>query len=211
MIARGLALTLLSLAGCGGALPVAPLDGGAGATDGGGAGATDGGGSTLACGRTSANPNPSDGFATAKWAIVGSWVGNATLPPAWVGPSPYGVEFSFRADGTYTARTIDGSGQLPLYYDRNPEQDRYELVDLHANGDVSGNIYLEWLTSADELRVIRFDATQTHLHLEYYHFGMYGPIVYELDCDPAADTTPWDMTMQTAMPMDMAAPSDLAL
>ncbi|MCU1276985.1 MAG: hypothetical protein JWM53_531 [bacterium] len=207
MTAEAAAITLLAaFVGCGGALPTGKDDGSSGG--GGDGGSSDG--STLACGRTATNPNPSEPFASAQWAIVGTWVGTATLPPGWVGQSTYAVEISFRADGTYTARTIDGSGETPFYYDRNPEQDRYELVDLHANGDVSGNIYLEWLTSSDDLRAIRFDATQTHLHFEFYHFNTYGPIVYELDCNPQVDTTVWDMTITPMPPLDMAVPADMA-
>lgn len=195
-------MLLGAVVGCGGALPTGGPGGGGGG-GGGGAGGSDGF-TPLACGRTTPNPKPSDPFATAQWAMVGTWVGTATIPPGWVGAPSYNVEISFRADGSYTARTVDGSGEDPFYYDRNPEQDRYELVDLHANGEVSGNLYLEWLTSPDQLRALRFDATQTHLHFEFYHFDTYGPIVYELDCNPQVDPTVFDMTTTPMPPADMA-------
>jgi hypothetical protein len=195
------ALATLLVVGCGGGVPVGGDGGG-----GGGGGDVDMSiptGQPLACGRTSPNPKPGDTFATGQWALVATWNGAATLPGGWLGPSPYQVEISFRADGTYTAQTTDGSNVLPFYYDKNPEQGRYELVDLHANGDVSGNIYLDWSSSPDQLNAIRFNATQTHVHFEYFHGG-YGPVVYELDCAAQVDPTIWDMT---AVPMD---PADLA-
>lgn len=187
-----------ALGGCGGSLP----DG----ADGGGDA-----GEPLACGRM-ANPKPSDPLATTQWAMVTSWVGTATLPQGWVGQNPFGVEITFHADGTYRARSIDGSGQVPFYYDQNPDDGRYDLL-LHSNGDVTGEIYLDGGMRADELRVLRFDALQTRLHIEYYQLGGYGPIVYELGCDPQADTTPWDMTAPPPPPLiDMAfTPADLAL
>lgn len=192
-----------ALGGCGGAIP----DGRAGSDGDGGSDAGD----TLACGRM-ANPKPSDPLATTQWAMVSSWVGTATLPQGWTGQNPFGVELTFHADGTYRARSIDGSGQVPFYYDQNPDDGRYDLL-LHSNGDVTGEIYLDGGMRADELSVLRFDALQTHLHIEYYQLGGYGPIVYELGCDPQADTTPWDMTSSPPPPiMDMAfTPADLAL
>ena len=205
MTTKAAAIVLLAaFVGCGGALPVGKGDGGSG----GGGG---GGGPQLACGRTTANPNPSDPFGTAQWAIAGSWVGSATLPQGWVGPSPYSVEITFRADGTDTARIIDGSGQVPFYYDHNPDDGHYELTDVRANGDMDGDIYLDGGATFGNLNSIRFDATQTHLQFEFYA-STYGPIVYDLACDPQADTTSWDMAMwPTPPPMDMAAPqSDLA-
>jgi hypothetical protein len=135
------------------------------------------------CGRATPNPSPRDPLATARYGLVATWDGTATIPPGWVPPGPYSVEFVFAADGTYSARTVDNSGGNPLYYDKSAEKDRYELIDVHANGDVSGNIYLEWLTSPDDMKAIRFNAALSHLHFEYFHFG-YGPVVYELDCAP---------------------------
>ena len=202
-----------ALAGCGGALPDRG-DGGAGGGGAGGGGTGGGGGDagmTLACGRA-ANPKPSDALATTQWALGTSWVGTATLPQGWTGQNPFGVELTFHADGTYRARSIDGSGQVPFYYDQNPDDGRYDLL-LHSNGDVTGEIYLDGAMRADSLSVIRFDAVQAHLHIEYYQLGGYGPIVYELGCDPQADTTPWDMTAPPPPPiMDLAVtPADLAL
>jgi hypothetical protein len=195
-----------ALGGCGGSLPDG-ADGGAGS---GGAGAGSDGGDTLACGRM-ANPQPSDPLATTQWAMVTSWVGTATLPQGWTGQNPFGVEITFHADRTYRARSIDGSGQVPFYYDQNPDDGRFDLL-LHSNGVVTGEIYLDGGMRADALSVLRFDALQTHLHIEYYQLGGYGPIVYELGCDPQADTTPWDMTPPPPPPiMDMAVtPADLA-
>lgn len=141
----------------------------------------DTGATAARCGRTQPDPGPGDGFARAKYAMVAIWNGTATTP--WV--APYKVEISFAADGSYEAHTVDHSAVsyavTPFYYDRDPEHDRYELLDLLANGDATGNIYLEWLPSPDDLKAIRFNGDLTHLHFEYYHFG-YGPVVYELDC-----------------------------
>jgi len=152
-----------ALGGCGGALPDG-ADGGAGS---GGAGGGSDGGDALACGRM-ANPKPSDPLATTQWAMVTSWVGTATLPQGWTGQNPFGVEITFRADGRYRARSIDGSGQLPFYYDQNPDDGRYDLL-LHSNGDVTGEIYLDGGMRADALSVLRFDAVQMHLHISVGH------------------------------------------
>jgi len=156
-------------------------------------------------------PGPSALVVALMEPLVVSLVGTATLPQGWTGQNPFGVELTFHADGTYRARSIDGSGQVPFYYDQNPDDGRYDLL-LHSNGDVTGEIYLDGGMRADELRVLRFDALQTHLHIEYWQLGGYGPIVYELACDPDADTTPWDMTMPPpSPPIDMAVPiNDLA-
>jgi hypothetical protein len=193
-------MLLGALVGCGGALP-----------DGSGDGGGDGGGAPLACGRTTANPNPSDAFVTAQWAIVGSWVGTAALPAGWTGASPYSVEITFHTDGTFLARIIDGSGQVPFYYDHDPDIGHYELIDVRASGGVDGDIYLDGGNTFGNLRTIHFDATQTHLQFNFFA-DTYGPIVYDLACDPQADATPWDMApWPTPPPMDMAAPtSDLA-
>ncbi len=138
---------------------------------------------SVTCGRAAPNPHPSDAFATLQYGMVATWNGTATTPDGWVPATNFSVAISFAADGTYSAQTTDDSGSLPFYYDRNPESDRYELVDLHANGDGSGNLYLEWLSAPDQLAAVRFDAEQTHLHFEYTHDGN-GPVVYELDCTP---------------------------
>ena len=135
------------------------------------------------CGRTAPDPGTNDLFARAQYGMIATWRGTATSP--WV--APYTVEISFAADGTYDAHTVNHKGVnypvTPFYYDRDPEHDRYELVDLHANHDVSGKIYLEWLTSPDTIDALRFNDDLTHLHFEYSHFG-YGPILYDLDCTP---------------------------
>lgn len=130
------------------------------------------------CGRSGSAPD--DAFARLQYAMVGDWRGSASSP--W---GDWSVAIRFAADGTYDAHTTDdgnlGYAVTPFYYDQDPEHDRWELVDLHANGEGSGNLYLEWLPSPDQLDAVRFDPTLTHLHFEYSHFG-YGPVVYELDC-----------------------------
>jgi hypothetical protein len=135
---------------------------------------------TARCGRTAADPGPGDPLARLEYAMVGDWRGSATSP--W---GAWSVAIRFSADGTYDARTTDdgnlGYAVTPFYYDQDPEHDRRELVDVDSNGDGSGNLYLEWLTSPDDLQAIHLDDTLSHLHFEYFHFG-YGPIVYELDC-----------------------------
>jgi hypothetical protein len=132
----------------------------------------------LHCGRTTPPP-AGDAFALVKYGMVATWRGTATTP--WT--APYEVELTFAADGTYDARTTDGSGQLPFYYDKDPEHDRYELTDLQANGKAAGNLYLEWLATPDAIKQIALDATQTHLTFEYYHFDK-GPVAYALACTP---------------------------
>ncbi|MDB4970386.1 MAG: hypothetical protein JWN44_6075 [Myxococcales bacterium] len=131
----------------------------------------------LHCGRTSAPP--AEPFKRVQYGMVATWRGTATSP--WV--APYQVEIAFAADGTYLARTTDGSGQQPFYYDKDPEHDRYEVVDLQPNGKATGNLYLEWLSSADALAQIALDDNLTHLTFEYSHFGA-GPVVYDLACTP---------------------------
>jgi hypothetical protein len=163
------------VAGCGGS---SGLTSGGGGDPGTGGGGTTG---TTRCGRTTPDPGSGDLFARARYGMVGTWRGTATSP--WV--APYTVEISFGGDGMYDAHTVDpgavGYAVTPFYYDQDPEHDRYELVDLHANGEVSGQIYLQWLDSPDRLDAIRFNDELTHLHFEYYHFD-YGPVVYDLDC-----------------------------
>jgi hypothetical protein len=144
-----------------------------------GGGTTDGG--TVTCGRAAANPNPTDALATLQYGMAATWNGTATTPDGWVPASQFTVEISFAADGTYEAHTTDASGSLPFYYDRDPESDRYTLVGLDSSGGGSGNLFLEWDDTPDSIDAVRFDAAQTHLHLEYTHNG-HGPVVYELDC-----------------------------
>jgi hypothetical protein len=130
-----------------------------------------------------ATPRPTgDALTVLRWGMAANWVGTATSP--WV--PPYGVAITFSEDangapGKYTATTIDRSGNFPFYYDRNPEMDTYQVTNIQANGSGSGSIYLEWLTSADELQNIVVDPSGTSLNFDYYHFS-YGPVHYQLSC-----------------------------
>jgi hypothetical protein len=135
------------------------------------------------CGRATGNPNPGDALATAHYGMVATWHGFAQTPVGWVPAEHYAVAMSFATDGTYQAHTTDNSGSNPFYYDRNPEADHYDLTSALKNGDVSGDIYLQWLPAPDVLQAVRFSAALTHLHFEYLHAGA-GPVVYELDCTP---------------------------
>ena len=129
----------------------------------------------LPCGRFESRPT--DPFALARWRMAAQWRGWAKSP--WV--APYVVEIDFATDGTYYAATIDGSGNPPFYYDRNPERDTYHLVNLNSDGSADGQIYLEWLTAPDQLSNVVFSDNDTHLRFDYFHAG-YGPVSYELDC-----------------------------
>jgi hypothetical protein len=136
------------------------------------------------CGRSTPDPGKSDLFKRAGYAIVATWRGTATSPFI----APYTVEIHFDKPGpdprkgNYDAYTTDDSGVPPFYYDRNPEHSVYSLVDLHTNGDVSGEIYLEWLPNMpDVIDHLHFDDTLTHLHFSYSHFGI-SAVELELDC-----------------------------
>jgi hypothetical protein len=167
-----LVFAVLVMAGCGG--------GGLGSNDGADlAGAGDMAFATT-CGRAAPNYDLSDPVARYRYGMVATWRGSATTPDGWVPATSYDVEITFAADGTYQAHTLDATGSLPFYWDRDPEADRYEIVAAGPTG-ASGNLYLEWLDTPDQIENIVFDPQQVALTFDFTHDG-HGPVKYSLTC-----------------------------
>jgi hypothetical protein len=108
--------------------------------------------------------------------MAASWAGLVHTP--WT--SAYDVRFTFGSDGSYTASAP--AGQLPLYYDSNPETGTWQIQNLLTDGEATGWLTLHWNAYQEPLSGVTLNAAWTHLHFTYYHLGMYGPITYELDC-----------------------------
>jgi hypothetical protein len=132
------------------------------------------------CGRAAPNYDLSDPVARYRYGMVATWRGSATTPAGWVPATSYDVEITFAADGTYQAHTLDATGSLPFYWDRDPEADRYEIVAAGPTG-ASGNLYLEWLDTPDQIENIVFDPQQVALTFDFTHDG-HGPVKYSLTC-----------------------------
>jgi hypothetical protein len=119
---------------------------------------------------------PADAPGRVAWGVTASWTGVVHTP--WT--SDYNVSFTFRADGTYVASAPNG--ELPLYYDSDPETGKWKLQNLLTDGEATGWLTLQWSDFQEPWSEVTLNAAWTHLHFTYYHLGMYGPITYELDC-----------------------------
>jgi hypothetical protein len=124
-----------------------------------------------------------DRLAWIKAGMIGDWAGTITTP--WTGS--YQVEITFRADGTYSARSLDPNNTA-FYYgsDDDDPNKRYDVFDVWANGHGRGWIDLTFGPSSfvrDELDMIRLSASQNLLRFDVWHVanGRYGPIEAQLN------------------------------
>jgi hypothetical protein len=120
-------------------------------------------------------------FTELEAGIVGTWGGCVTTP--WI--APYPVIVTFRADGTYRARTLaEGDIVEPAFYygtDEDSPQKRYAVNDLQDNLKGVGQIdivFWEDNTNRGELRNIALMDDQ--LEFEFFHRGQYGPLTFRL-------------------------------
>ena len=101
---------------------------------------------------------------------------------------PYWVDFTFRADGTYSAKSpesFDGVQMVAMYYgiDADSPSKRYRLNDLQDNQQAIGDIDIVFdvdATSAnrDDLRHITLMGDK--LKFELFHALVYGPVTFQL-------------------------------
>jgi len=123
--------------------------------------------------------------------VVGSWTGTAITPDGWTW-SRATVEFTFFCDGHYhdrclAAEGIDPEGCVALYYgsDDDDPHKTYEINDVRADGKAKGNVVV-WFgaetgsTVDDQLDAIDLAADGSTLAFDFFHFGQYGPVHYDL-------------------------------
>src|SRR6478736_2799458 len=117
--------------------------------------------------------------------MAGDWRGTMTNP--WNPPSE--IEVRFHGDGTYVATMLKLGdptwSPLPMYYDTNPETGRWKVQDILSDGEATGWLTLQWLVDQQEpMTEVTLNDELSRLHFTFYHFGMYGPISYDLRCLP---------------------------
>jgi hypothetical protein len=110
-----------------------------------------------------------------------TWGGCVTTP--WI--DPYPVIVTFRADGTYSARTLaDGEFAEPAFYygtDDDSPQKLYAVNDLQDSLKGVGQIdivFWEDNINRGDLRNITLMGRQ--LEFEFFHRGQYGPVEFRL-------------------------------
>ncbi len=114
--------------------------------------------------------------------MVGTWHGCVTTP--WT--IQYGVDVTFRADGTYSATSgevLDGQTMTALYYgiDDDSPLKKWWINDLQASNKGVGEIDIVFDAKGvnrDELRNVKLMGDQ--LELELFHQGQYGPVLVQL-------------------------------
>ena len=119
-------------------------------------------------------------FEKIRAAFVGGWVGIATTP--WT--DPYHVTITFMHDGHYSA--VSKNPSIPAFYygtDEDSEHKTYSIENLNSNGEAIGEIKIYFgpnSVTTGELRKITLSSDYNRLSFEFWHFGQYGPIKYEL-------------------------------
>ena len=114
--------------------------------------------------------------------MVGTWHGCVTTP--WT--IMYGVDVTFRADGTYSASSgevLDGQTMTALYYgtDDDSPLKQWWINDFQASNKGVGEIDIVFDAKGvvrDELRNVKLMGDQ--LELELFHMGQYGPVLVQL-------------------------------
>jgi hypothetical protein len=126
-------------------------------------------------------------FDAARAGIPGRWEGLATTP--WI--TPYRVELTFRADGTYSGRCAEFSNDCcrAFYYGTDEESPlkTYSVEDATLSGNVIGVVAIVFdhfgelrvSNQAGDLSRIELDATGSRLRFEFRRDG-HGPILYDL-------------------------------
>jgi hypothetical protein len=121
-------------------------------------------------------------------AIPGRWEGLATTP--WT--TPYRVELTFTADGHYSGRCAEVSGDccVAFYYgsDDDTPIKRYRVDDATLSGNVFGEIDIAFASDdgyglpvwQGELSNIQRDASGNGLRFSFSTSTGYGPIEYDL-------------------------------
>lgn len=128
--------------------------------------------------------------------MVGKWRGCAHTPFG-DGDFDYGVEVTFNADGTYSARNYDlemNNGLLdpvrplhPAFYygtDDDLPNKRFEFDTFSQQNGAVGVITIAFNANnsiVDTLRNFKVSADGQRLSFGFIHNGRYGPIVYELE------------------------------
>jgi hypothetical protein len=156
---------------------------------GGGGGGANGGGQG---GGTSPNvpcvePIVAPSLSALRSAMIGTWRGDMSTPWNVAGP----VEFTFRQDNTYSARSLI-MGRAALYYgtDNDGPAKKYLVTDIRTNGDGLGTIKV--LFSANDtgntgrIDAIRVCEGSKRLDFEFWPswLGGIGPIEYRLSRIP---------------------------
>ena len=114
--------------------------------------------------------------------MVGTWHGCVTTP--WT--ITYGVDVTFRADGTYSASSgevLDGQTMTALYYgtDDDSPLKQWWINDFQASNKGVGEIDIAFDPKGvvrDELRNVKLMDDQ--LEFELFHMGQYGPVLVQL-------------------------------
>ena len=114
--------------------------------------------------------------------MVGTWHGCVTTP--WT--ITYGIDITFRADGTYSATSgevLDGQTMTALYYgtDDDSPLKTWWINDIQASNKGVGEINVVFDPTGvvrDELRNVKVMGDQ--LEFELFHLGQYGPVLVQL-------------------------------
>ncbi|MDH3683943.1 MAG: hypothetical protein OEV40_28810, partial [Acidimicrobiia bacterium] len=145
--------------------------------------------------------------------IVGSWIGEVTVPPGWSAPADFWVEF--RADGSYSADAAGGEPPFSFGYPNDDYPEKVFSVDGHYPDGQPGSGWIDivWddegsvTTTRGSLENISFSEGGDRLHFEFWATwgGRFGPFVYDLRRGPkppqtTSTTTPTSETTSTTPP-----------
>jgi hypothetical protein len=147
-------------------------------------GSNTGGGFVVSAPCVEANPIPT--LAQLRQQMIGTWRGQMTSPFQ----GPQSVQFIFRASANYSAANFTGMGPA-LYYgtdDENPRK-KYEVNDIHTNGDGKGIIVVTFnANSGNEGEIDRIRVCNNGQQLDFVFFptwlGRIGPFEYRLAKEP---------------------------
>jgi hypothetical protein len=120
-----------------------------------------------------------------KFYIVGTWQGIVSTP-SWV--PDYHCQITFNDDLTYSVKSVDSTPVLYYGDDADSACKTYRVTDMNDDGTATGEIAITWDytspptcdTSHDQLRRISFSNGYNALLFEFWHFGQYGPVVFDL-------------------------------
>jgi len=143
------------------------------------------------CGRPGTQPPPDQPLERLKHGFAASWRGSATQTLGGDQPSPFPVEITFRADGSYSARCMLPDGCSAFYYDDDADspEKRYTLEKVQDDGTAIGIIRIHLAEGPGGakpalLKKILLSEDLSALSFEFHPswLGNPGTVQYELGC-----------------------------
>jgi hypothetical protein len=130
-------------------------------------------------------------FHETETRLSGAYSGIVTTP--W--QPPCAVAMTIDSIGHYSAYNTETRDAPALYYgfDTDDPSKKISLVQINANGGISGHIVLIHYggsTTTEEIREMRFNSGFDSLNFEMWHSGIYGPVQVSLRRIPVGSLPP---------------------